>query len=69
MLYVYYFYRQGGLNWKAGVVKKLFCHEMPQLPCLALLVLMCLPACMNTSVRKREEEQSAVANSAFGKIY
>lgn len=25
------------------------------------------PACMNTSVREREEEQSAVANSAFGK--
>lgn len=50
-------------------MKKLFSHEMPQLPCLALLVLVCLPACMNTSVRKREEEQSAVANSAFGKIY
>lgn len=50
-------------------MKKLFSHEMPQLPRLASLVLVCLPACLNTSARKREEEQSAVADSAFGKIY
>ena len=35
-----------------------------------MLPLVSLPACMNTSVRKKgEEEQSAVANSAFGEIY
>lgn len=37
---------------------------------LFMLPLVSLPACMNTSVRKKgEEEQSAVANSAFGEIY
>lgn len=35
-----------------------------------MLPLVSLPACMNTSVREKgDEEQSAVANSAFGKIY
>lgn len=46
-------------------MKCLSCHFF-----FYMLPLVSLPACMNTSVRKKgEEEQPAVANSAFGEIY
>lgn len=51
-------------------MKCLTCRFSFFLLLLLLLPLVSLPACMNTSVRKKgEEEQSAVANSAFGEIY
>lgn len=46
------------------------CLSFPFFFLFDMLPLVSLPACMNTSVRKKgEEDQSAVANSAFGEIY